>query len=99
MNSANSSPRLAERLGAADEQIVMHARLAEADNSGRPPQPGGMPFTRSAILRIAEALQVASAAPIPVLLGRRLTEAGYATGPQLGVILPAGRSTARRCVR
>lgn len=89
--SATLVRRLADRLGQAGEQITMLARLTEADNSGRPPQAGGMPASMSAIVRAAEHLRVTSAAPVPILLGRHLREIGYSPGPQLGVILRAAR--------
>lgn len=84
--------RLAERLGLGGEQIAQLARLVEADYSGRPPLPGGMPEAMATAVRQAGALGVTTTPPPALLAGRHLVAAGYLPGPSLGVILRAART-------
>ena len=79
--------RLALSLSTAGETIKMLCRLVEADNSGRPPLPKKLPDTMKQIEIMAKGLNLESAAPQPVLLGRHLLELGFQPGPQMGQIL------------
>lgn len=87
--SAAHVRRLARALGEAGESIRMLAWLVEADHSGRPPLPKGLPAGMSRMLEVARAVAAADAAPRPVLLGRHLLELGLEPGPRMGEILRA----------
>ncbi len=87
--SASSVRRLARALGEAGESIHMLARLVEADSSGRPPLPKGLPPTMAAIVEIARTLAAADAVPAPLLRGRHLLALGLKPGPRVGEILRA----------
>lgn len=79
--------RLALCLSSSGETIEMLCRLVEADNSGRPPLPKRLPDTMKHIEMMAKELNLKSAAPQPVLLGRHLLDMGFQPGPQMGKIL------------
>jgi len=79
--------RLALGLSSSGETIEMLCRLVEADNSGRPPLPKRLPDTMKHIEMMAKELNLKSAAPQPVLLGRHLLDMGFPPGPQMGKIL------------
>ena len=87
--SASHVRRLARTLGEAGENIQALARLVEADHSGRPPIPPGLPDNMAEMLRIARELEAEAAAPKPILLGRHLLELGMKPGPRMGEILRA----------
>lgn len=67
--------RLSARAHPATVRDVV--RLVEADHSGRPPLPKGLPESAARALRIAETLDVAAAKPKPIVMGRHLVELGY----------------------
>ncbi len=79
--------RLSLRLSTSGETIEMLCRLVEADNNGRPPLPKGLPEKMKHMELMAKELNVESAAPQPVLLGRHLLDMGFRPGPQMGKIL------------
>ncbi len=79
--------RLALTLSSSGETIAMLCRLVEADNSGRPPLPKRLPDRMKHIELMAKELNLRSAAPQPVLLGRHLMDMGFEPGPQMGKIL------------
>lgn len=79
--------RLARALGEGGETIPMLARLVEADGSGRPPLPGGLPDSMRALCDVAREVHAEDAAPRPVLLGRHLIDEGWEPGPAMGEIL------------
>jgi len=79
--------RLARALGEAGETIHHLARLVEADHSGRPPRPPGLPEPMRAMVEVAERLSAADEAPRPVLKGRHLLERGFEPGPEVGRVL------------
>ncbi|UCE63465.1 MAG: CCA tRNA nucleotidyltransferase [Nitrospirota bacterium] len=79
--------RLALSLSSSGETIEMLCRLVEADNSGRPPLPKGLPDRMKHMELMAKELKVEGAAPQPVLLGRHLLDMGFHPGPQMGEIL------------
>ncbi|MCP3981378.1 MAG: HD domain-containing protein [bacterium] len=85
--SARHVRRLARRLGEHGESIEMLSYLVEADHSGRPPLPGGMPDVMSEIVRTAREHAIADAAPPPLLRGRDLIRMGLVPGPEMGRIL------------
>lgn len=87
--SARHVRRLARSLGEGGETIRMLARVVEADHSGRPPLPGGLPEPMGAMLEAAAGLAAAEAAPRPILMGRHLLELGVAPGPDMGRLLGA----------
>jgi tRNA nucleotidyltransferase (CCA-adding enzyme) len=79
--------RLAQRLDARGSSIREWARVVEADHSGRPPLPGGLPQQAAQILALAEELGVLSAAVPPLLMGRHLIARGVVPGPPMGQLL------------
>ena len=79
--------RLAFSLSSSGETIEMLCRLVEADNSGRPPLPKGLPDRMKHMEQMAKELNVESAAPQPILLGRHLLDLGFPPGPPMGKIL------------
>ena len=87
--SARHVRRLAWSLAEAGESIELLARLVEADFSGRPPRPKGLPEPMGQMLGLARQLQTANAAPTPLLFGRHLLELGFESGPHMGAMLRA----------
>jgi tRNA nucleotidyltransferase (CCA-adding enzyme) len=84
--SPNAIRRLARRLHPST--LAELATVMRADNAGRPPLQS--PETRALIDRLlarATALDLATAAPRPVLLGRHLIAAGLAPGPEFKRLL------------
>jgi tRNA nucleotidyltransferase (CCA-adding enzyme) len=79
--------RLAKRL--EPETIERLATVMTADAYGRPPSPQMIPESVYELLEVAEALQLESSAPKPILLGRHLIELGMSPGRDFGVILDA----------
>ncbi len=65
----------------------MLARLVEADASGRPPLPAGMPEEMRQMLEVARRVEADRAAPAPILMGRHLLARGVPPGPAMGRIL------------
>jgi tRNA nucleotidyltransferase (CCA-adding enzyme) len=67
-------PRSIRRLAAklAPATITQLARLIEADHSGRPPLPAGMPEVARQMRDVAVTLRVESAPPPPLILGRHV---------------------------
>ena len=63
-------------------------RVAEADRAGRHLEADGFP-AGTWLLSRAQALEVTSAAPSPIVLGRHLIELGLQPGPHFGPILEA----------
>jgi tRNA nucleotidyltransferase (CCA-adding enzyme) len=77
--------RLAHRLG--DVSIEKLLLLMEADFSGRPPRPPGLPSNAAAIGFVAEQMTMTKARPIPIVLGRHLLQMGLVPGPQFTPLL------------
>ena len=75
--------RLANRIAPATIEAL--GRLVEADHSGRPPLPKGNPF-QPWVDKAAE-LNVFSAKPEAILLGRHLIALGVEPGKAMGVLL------------
>ena len=78
--------RLANRLSPSSIQEL--SLLAESDQGGRPPKPGGQPLTQW--LSIARQQAVADAKPVPILMGRHIltiSELGIQPGPAMGKLL------------
>ena len=67
--------------------IVQLCRVMEADHSGRPPLPMGMPINARKILMISEKLKVQSGKPEPIVKGRHLIDKGMEPGPHFKDIL------------
>ena len=84
---AKHARRLARDLHPATVQEW--AFLVEADHSGRPPLPGGLPDAAAELLRIADEVAVRDAAPKSPLMGRHLIEMRMTPGVEFGVILKA----------
>lgn len=74
--------RLARRL--APSTIGDLCQVMTADASGRPPRPFGETAAVRALRSAASRLDLAAAAPAPILLGRHLLERGARPGPELG---------------
>jgi tRNA nucleotidyltransferase (CCA-adding enzyme) len=68
--SARAVRRLAMRLAPAT--IAQLLRVIEADYSGRPPLPQGLPDGAARIQEIAEAQEVKEGPPSPLILGRHV---------------------------
>lgn len=83
---ANALRRLARRLQPAT--VAELAMVMRADNAGRPPlhSPQTVALIDRLLLR-ATALDLAAAAPSPLLLGRHLIAAGLAPGPEFKHLL------------
>ena len=77
--------RLAHRLHPATVRDL--ALVMTADAGGRPPRPAGIPPAVTALLARADQLEVAAAAPQPLLRGRHLQERGWPPGPAMGELL------------
>jgi len=75
--------RLANRIAPASIQAL--SRVIEADHSGRPPLAKGNPF--APWVERAARLDVYSAKPEALLMGRHLIEMDVQPGKQMGVLL------------
>lgn len=75
--------RLANRIAPATIEAL--GRVVESDHSGRPPLPKGNPF--QIWVDKAEALNVFSAKPEAILMGRHLIEMNVNPGKEMGVLL------------
>jgi tRNA nucleotidyltransferase (CCA-adding enzyme) len=84
-HTARSVRRLALRLHPATLREL--ALLVEADHSGRPPLPGGLPEAMRTMMELGQQAAVAEMKPKPLLLGRHLMPLGIAPGPAMGAIL------------
>jgi tRNA nucleotidyltransferase (CCA-adding enzyme) len=87
--SPRSARRMAVRIAARGATIIDIARIIEADASGRPPMPAGMPESGRAMVAMAEAVGVADAAPQRIVEGRHVMSFGVAAGPRVGRIVNA----------
>lgn len=77
--------RLSLRLGPANiEQLL---RVIEADMSGRPPKPKGLPAECEAIREMAKDLSIDKGGPEAIVMGRHLIGIGIKPGPEMGLIL------------
>jgi tRNA nucleotidyltransferase (CCA-adding enzyme) len=85
--SDRSVRRLARRLSPASIQDLIV--IMTADHMGRPPKPAVAPLAAKVLKKKAEELELHSAAPKPLVLGRHLLELGLAPGPAFGKILEA----------
>jgi tRNA nucleotidyltransferase (CCA-adding enzyme) len=80
--------RLAQRLYPAT--IAQLLRVIEADYSGRPPLPQGLPESAVRIKELADAQAVCQGPPAPLLLGRHvLPYFGGTPGPHIGRVTAA----------
>lgn len=84
-HSARSVRRLSLRLYPATMREL--TLLVEADCSGRPPIPKGLPPAMADLLQLAEKVAVVEDKPQPILLGRHLIHLGIQPGKQMGLIL------------
>ncbi len=75
--------RLARKVGRIDRLV----RVARADAGGRPPLPIDDDEAGRWLLAQAERLQVAAAAPRPLVMGRHLVAHGMTPGPSFGPLL------------
>lgn len=72
---------------ARNVRIDRLVRVSRADASGRPPLPSDGAEPAEWLLQRAHALEVAAAAPTPVVMGRHLLDSGMKPGPELGRLL------------
>jgi tRNA nucleotidyltransferase (CCA-adding enzyme) len=79
--------RLAKRL--EPENIRGLSLIITADHFGRPPRPRIVPESLKTLQAMAADLEVQSAAPKPILMGRHLIELGLQPGRDFGVLLDA----------
>ena len=79
--------RLARTLGEAGETLENLIRLVEADHSGRPPLPGGIPEGAARMLEVAREIDADRQAPQAILMGRDLIALGVEPGPEMGFLL------------
>ena len=79
--------RLAKRL--EPETIAGLCAVIEADHSGRPPKPPGLPENAQRLLEKANELNLRNCAPKPLLQGRDLIQYGMQPGKEFGRILEA----------
>lgn len=86
-SSAASVRRLAKRL--VPETIEGLCLVIEADHSGRPPRPPGLPKSAQDLLKKAQELELNTSAPKPLLQGRDLIARGMTPGKQFGELLDA----------
>jgi hypothetical protein len=77
--------RLSVRLGKASMKELLF--ILEADYSGRPPLPGGLPEPAKEIAVIAERLALEAAKPKPIIGGRHLIALGQVPGVAFGDII------------
>lgn len=77
--------RLSNRLG--NVTIKELGMLVEADNSGRPPLPKGMPEKMQLILDLADSLNITKQNIEPILMGRHLIQQGLKPSKEFGQIL------------
>ena len=77
--------RLALRLAPATIEQLLH--LVEADMSGRPPLPGGLPASARQLAEIAHGLALHGQKPQPILLGRYLIARGFTPSEWFGEVL------------
>ena len=87
ISNARSVRRLAKRIEPAS--IEMLSWLIEADQSGRPPLPGGMPQSAKDMVRISEESGVLTHAPQAFLMGRHLINLGMTPGREMGELIRA----------
>lgn len=83
--SDKSIRKLSLRLG--KNTINDLALLIEADHSGRPPLPIGLPSKMKDIVDRAKELSIDNNAPVPIMMGKHLIEFGLKPGPQFKPIL------------
>jgi tRNA nucleotidyltransferase (CCA-adding enzyme) len=79
--------RLAKRL--EPETIAGLCLVIEADHSGRPPKPPGLPKGAQALLAKAQEMDLQASAPKPILQGRDLIAQGMTPGKEFGELLAA----------
>ncbi len=79
--------RLAKRL--EPETIAGLCLVIEADHSGRPPKPPGLPKNAVELLAKANELKLQNSGPKPLLQGRDLIAQGMSPGKEFGKILEA----------
>ena len=77
--------RLSNRLGKAT--ISQLVRLIEADLSGRPPLPVGLPESAAAMADLARTLDIENNRPVPIVQGRHLIALGHRPDVWFGEIL------------
>lgn len=79
--------RLTVRLGKATMRELLW--LIEADHSGRPPLPKGLPKEAAEFAEIAKQLKLEEAKPQPIIMGRHLIDLGMEPGPEFGRLTKA----------
>lgn len=96
--TAKAVRRLAVRLAADGATMADWARVVEADHSGRPPLPGGLPAAAAEFLRVAASEGVSAGKPTPLVRGGlvlQLARDGVIPaswgqqGPQVGAVVRA----------
>lgn len=81
--TSEMNPRVVRRLCVRLDKATLRELLyvIEADHSGRPPLPGGLPDSAADMIEIAEKLALEAAKPKPYILGRHLIARGMVPGP------------------
>jgi tRNA nucleotidyltransferase (CCA-adding enzyme) len=80
--------RLVNRLVAGETTLRLLSLVVEADASGRPPKPKGMPQAMKTVLEVAEMAQIDGSVKVPALvMGRDLIALGVEPGPNMGRLL------------
>ena len=87
--SPRSVRRIAARIASSGATITDIARIIEADASGRPPCPAGMPEGGRRMIEIAASMNVATGGPAPIIMGRHIIAMGCQPGPRIGRICKA----------
>lgn len=85
---SNAGDAAVRRLAAEVKRIDRLVRVAQADDEGRPPfvpEPQALEWLAAAAAR----LEIAKAAPSPIVMGRDLIALGMKPGPKFGKILSA----------
>lgn len=77
--------RLSVRLGEASIKDLL--ALIEADHSGRPPLPRGLPENANRLSEVSALLKLEASKPQPIILGRHLIRLGRAPGKDFGPLL------------
>lgn len=87
-HTPRSVRRLMVRLDGVSLDLLL--KLIEADHSGRPPLPGGLPEQARKLADLAININVTNGRPTQILFGRHLIEAGlFSPGPELGKAIKA----------
>jgi len=91
INPSKATKTLARKLFKKGTSIAELLLLIEADASGRPPLPKGLPESGKHLKKLAETIEVITEPTPDIVMGRHLIEWGIKPSPEFGVILKAAR--------